>query len=69
MKVSLSGWLLLSDLLFGFLGPVRDVFVAFVNRRGGTLWAILELQSQLIFSMKAGMFFFDCTFYVVLTRS
>ena len=47
-------------LLFGFLGPVRDVSVAFVIRRGGALWRISELLSQLIFSMRSGMFFFDC---------
>ena len=57
-------------LLFGFLGPVRDVSVAFVIRRGGALWRIAELQSQLIFAMRSGMFFFDCNSeYVVLTRS
>ena len=32
-------------LLFGFLGPVRDVSVAFVIRRGGALWRISELLS------------------------
>ena len=43
-------------LLIGFLGPVRDVSVAFVIR--------------LIVSMRSGMFFFDCNSeYVVLTRS
>ena len=57
-------------LLFGFLGPVRDVSVAFVIRRGRALWWISELLSQLIFSMRSGMFFFDCNSeYVVLTRS
>ena len=57
-------------LLFGFLGPVRDVSVAFVIRRGGALWRISELLSQLIFSMKSGMFFFDCNSkYVALPRS
>ena len=57
-------------LLFGFLGPVRDVSVAFVIRGGGALWRISELLSQLIFSMSSGMFFFDCNSeYVVLTRS
>ena len=30
-------------LLFGFLGLVRDVSVAFVFRRGGALWKISEL--------------------------
>ena len=33
-------------LLFGFLGPVRDVSVAFVIRRGGALWRISELLSN-----------------------
>ena len=57
-------------LLFGSLGPVRDVSVAFVIRRGGALWRILELLSQLIFFMRSGMFFFDCNSeYVVPTRS
>ena len=57
-------------LLFGFLGPVRDVSVAFVIRRGEALWRISELLSQLISSMRSGMFFFDCNSkYVVLTRS
>ena len=57
-------------LLFGFLGPVRNVSVAFVIRRGGALWRISELQSQLIFSMRSGMFFLDCNSeYVVLTKS
>ena len=57
-------------LLFGFLGPVRDVSVAFVIRRDGALWRISELLSQLILSMRSGMFFFDCNSeYVVLTRS
>ena len=57
-------------LLFGFLGPVRDVSVAFVIRRSGALWRISELLSQLIFSMRSGMFFFDCySGYVVLARS
>ena len=45
---------------------IRDVSVAFVIRRG----RISELLSQLIFSMRSGMFFFDCnSAYVVLTRS
>ena len=36
----------------------------------GALWRISELLSQLIFSMRSGMFFFDCNSeYVVLTRS
>ena len=57
-------------LLFGFLGPVRDVSVAFVIRRGGGLWKISELLSQLFLSMRSGMFFFDCNSgYVALTRS
>ena len=67
-----TGRLLLSNLLFGFLGPVRDVSVAFVIRRGGALWRISELQSQLIFSMRSGMFFRLCKNipeYVVQTRS
>ena len=52
------------------LGPVRDVSVAFVIRRGGALWRISELLSQLILSMRSGMFFFDCNSgYVALTRS
>ena len=52
-----------------FLGPVRDVSVAFVIRRGGALWRISELLSQLILSMRSGMFFFDCNSeYVVLGR-
>ena len=56
--------------IFGFLGPVRDVSVAFVIRRGEALWRISELLSQLILSMRSGMFFFDCSSeYVVLTRS
>ena len=38
-----------TDLLLGFLGPFRDVFVAFVIRRGGALWRIANLLSQLIF--------------------
>ena len=50
-------------LLFGFLGPVRDVSVAFVIRRGGALWRISELRSQLIFSIRSGRFFFDCMWY------
>ena len=34
------------------------------------LWRISELLSQLILSMKSGMFFFDCNSeYVVLARS
>ena len=62
--------IMLSDLLFGFLGPVRDVSVAFVIRRGGALWRISELLSHLILSMRSGMFFFDCNSeYVVLTWS
>ena len=53
-----------------FLGPVRDVSVAFVIRRGGALLSISEMLSQLIFPMRSGMFFFDCNSeYVVLTRS
>ena len=47
----ISGRMLLLDLLFGFLGPIRDVSVAFVIRRGGALWRISELQSQLINSL------------------
>ena len=47
-------------LLFGFLGPVWDVSVAFVIRRGGALWTISELLSKMIFSMRSGMFFFNC---------
>ena len=44
--------------------------VAFVIRRGGALWRISELLSQLILSMRSGMFFLDCNSeYVVLTRS
>ena len=57
-------------LLFCFLGPVRNVSVALVIRRGGALWKISELLSQLIFSMRSGMFFFVCNSeYVVLTKS
>ena len=48
------------DSFHFILGPVRDVSVAFVIRRGGALWRISELLSQLIFSMRSGMFFFDC---------
>ena len=56
-------------ILISFLGPVRDVSVAFVIRRGGELWRIKELLSQLILSMRSGMFFFDCNSgYLVLTR-
>ena len=47
-----------------------NVSVAFVIRRGGALWRISELLSQLIYSMRLGMFFFYCnSAYVVLTRS
>ena len=59
-----------SSKLRTFLGSVRDVSVAFVIRRGGALWRISELLSQLILSMRSERFFFDCTSeYVVLTRS
>ena len=39
---------------------LRIVSVAFVIRRGGALWRVSELLSQLTFSMRSGMFFFDC---------
>ena len=61
-----------NNFLFGFLGPFRDVSIAFAIRRGGALWRISELLGQVIFSMGPGMFFFDCNsrlLYVVLTRS
>ena len=35
-----------------------NVSVAFVIRRGGALWRISELLSQLIFSMRSELFFF-----------
>ena len=49
---------------------VRDVSVAFVIRRCGALWRISELLSQLILSIRSGMFFFDCNSgYMALARS
>ena len=56
-------------LLFGFLGPARDVSVTFVIRRGGALWKISELLSQLILSMSTDFFFVSNSRYVALTRS
>ena len=56
----ISGRLLLSDfIIWLFFRPVRDVYVAFVIRQVGALWRISELLSQLIFSMRSGMFFLD----------
>ena len=51
-------------------GLKPDSFHFIFIRRGGALWMISELQSQLIVSMRSGMFFFDCNSgYVLLTRS
>ena len=56
--------------IYIFAKMVWDVSVAFVIRRGGALWRISELLSQLILSLMSGMFFFDCNpGYVVLARS
>ena len=37
-------------VLLGFLRPVGDVSVAFVNRRGGALWRISDFLYELYFS-------------------
>ena len=48
-------------IYFGCSGPLRDIPVAFVIRRGGALWRISVMLRQLIFSMRSGMFFlFQC---------
>ena len=53
-----------------FIWVVMDVSVAFVVRRGGALWRISEMLSQLTFSMGSGMVLFHGNSdYVVLTKS